>query len=241
MLSTTRLLPLAIATITQTQARRAKGAPGQPRRANPLGRRIDVDTRRLAVAAIGGYQRYLSPHKRFACAHRLLHGGESCSQYVKRAIAQQGLSAALSLARQRFQDCRTAHFTLKARQALAAAEADTENETEGENEVERKPGEKKRHHRQAHSQGAWMCDGGEVGNDCASECIDGGCELLAGQGHGTDCWPHREHHWPDCGLDDCDLADCDLTNWGDADCGSAGDCDPGDCGSGADCGSCDFG
>ena len=226
MLNTTRLLPLAIATVTQKRDKRAQATPGLAGGTGPLGRRIDADTRRLAVAAIGGYQRYLSPHKRFACAHRLLHGGESCSQYVKCAIAQQGLSAALPLARQRFQDCRTARFTLKARQALNKVKAEAENETEAE--AEQEPSAKKRRHDQSE-------------DDWAAACMDVGCEFLTWQDRKKNHLPDWGDCWPDCSLDDCDLADCDLTNWGDADCGSAGDCDPGDCGSGADCGSCDFG
>ena len=82
---------------------------------------IDCGIRQVAVAAIGGYQRYLPPHKRFACAHRVLHCGESCSQYVKRAIAQQGLSDALPLARQRFQACHAANLSLKAARASSSA------------------------------------------------------------------------------------------------------------------------
>lgn len=67
-----------------------------------------------AIAAINGYQRYLSPHKGFSCAHRVLHGGESCSQHIKQAIATKGLLAAVQLSKQRFADCKTAKLTLEA-------------------------------------------------------------------------------------------------------------------------------
>jgi putative component of membrane protein insertase Oxa1/YidC/SpoIIIJ protein YidD len=63
----------------------------------------------LAIAAISGYQQHLSPRKGFACAHRILYGGESCSQYVKRAIAREGLIEALRLSQQRFAQCKAAH------------------------------------------------------------------------------------------------------------------------------------
>ncbi|HAZ49213.1 MAG TPA: hypothetical protein DDW76_23430 [Cyanobacteria bacterium UBA11369] len=53
------------------------------------------------IASIKAYQRYISPHKGFSCAHRLLYGGESCSGYIKGA-AQKGLLQALSSARERF-------------------------------------------------------------------------------------------------------------------------------------------
>lgn len=48
---------------------------------------VDTPTRQIAIACIGGYQRYLSPHKGFVCAHRRLHGGDSCSQYVKTVLS----------------------------------------------------------------------------------------------------------------------------------------------------------
>ncbi len=41
----------------------------------------------LAIAAITGYQRYLSPYKGFRCAHRVLHQGESCSQYSANCLS----------------------------------------------------------------------------------------------------------------------------------------------------------
>jgi putative component of membrane protein insertase Oxa1/YidC/SpoIIIJ protein YidD len=56
---------------------------------------LDSGLGQIATTAIGGYQKYVSPHKGFSCAHRLLYGGESCSQYVKGAIAQNGLSRAI--------------------------------------------------------------------------------------------------------------------------------------------------
>lgn len=68
----------------------------------------------IAIATITGYQRYLSPHKGFACAHRVLHGGLSCSEYAKKAIAQFGLFQAVSLSKQRFRACKQAKLTLNA-------------------------------------------------------------------------------------------------------------------------------
>jgi putative component of membrane protein insertase Oxa1/YidC/SpoIIIJ protein YidD len=70
--------------------------------------------RRLAVQTIALYQRYLSPLKGFHCAHRRLHGGLSCSEYVKQTIAAQGIKRSLPLCRERFQACRAAHEILKA-------------------------------------------------------------------------------------------------------------------------------
>jgi putative component of membrane protein insertase Oxa1/YidC/SpoIIIJ protein YidD len=72
---------------------------------------------RYTVAGlITAYQTYLSPLKGFSCAHRVLHQGESCSQYVKRTVLERGLSDALPQTRQRFRDCRSAYLTILASQ-----------------------------------------------------------------------------------------------------------------------------
>jgi uncharacterized protein len=63
---------------------------------------------RLALAAIGGYQRHLSPRKGYACAYRIAHGGTGCSGFAKDAIARDGLFRAIPAIRQRFADCRDA-------------------------------------------------------------------------------------------------------------------------------------
>lgn len=68
----------------------------------------------IALLSIRSYQRYLSPHKGFRCAYRCLYETESCSEYVRQAIAQQGLLAALPLMRQRFQDCQDAELLIRA-------------------------------------------------------------------------------------------------------------------------------
>jgi putative component of membrane protein insertase Oxa1/YidC/SpoIIIJ protein YidD len=70
-----------------------------------------------AAGLITAYQKYLSPLKGFSCAHRVLHQGESCSQYVKRTILERGLSDALPQTRQRFRDCRSAYLTILASQS----------------------------------------------------------------------------------------------------------------------------
>ncbi len=78
-------------------------------------------TRGLAVTAISGYQKFLSPHKGFSCAHRVLYGCESCSQYFKRVIAEEGIGQAIANAKGRFQECREANQILKARRAKCRA------------------------------------------------------------------------------------------------------------------------
>jgi putative component of membrane protein insertase Oxa1/YidC/SpoIIIJ protein YidD len=67
---------------------------------------------RLAAWSIRLYQRRISPYKGFVCAHRVLHRGESCSQYVLRIVQQQGVRIAITAARLRFRDCRAAAHRL---------------------------------------------------------------------------------------------------------------------------------
>jgi putative component of membrane protein insertase Oxa1/YidC/SpoIIIJ protein YidD len=69
--------------------------------------------RPVAVAAIGGYQRYLSPHKGYHCAHAALYGGLSCSEYGKQAIQVNGLAGGLILLRERFQACHEAAIAIR--------------------------------------------------------------------------------------------------------------------------------
>lgn len=69
----------------------------------------------LAIA-ISGYQKYLSPYKGFCCAHKVHHGGVSCSEFVKQALLQDGLWQATPDIRQRFRECKTAALALSANQ-----------------------------------------------------------------------------------------------------------------------------
>ena len=68
---------------------------------------------RLALSAISGYQRHLSPRKGFGCAYRISHGGTGCSGYAKAAIADFGLLRAIPMIRTRFADCRDAAEELR--------------------------------------------------------------------------------------------------------------------------------
>lgn len=69
--------------------------------------------RSLAVA-ITGYQKYISPYKGFCCAHRVKHGGMSCSEYVKQALLHHGIWPAIPDIKQRFQECKLAASALNA-------------------------------------------------------------------------------------------------------------------------------
>jgi putative component of membrane protein insertase Oxa1/YidC/SpoIIIJ protein YidD len=64
---------------------------------------------RLALSAIRGYQRFLSPYKGFSCALRVATGGDSCSAYGYRAIRRGGLQVGLRLLRQRMHLCGHVH------------------------------------------------------------------------------------------------------------------------------------
>lgn len=74
---------------------------------------FDAVIRQIATNSISGYQKHISPRKGFSCAFRLLYKGESCSEYVKKTIAQDGLVAAIKKSRDRFQACREANHILK--------------------------------------------------------------------------------------------------------------------------------
>ncbi|WP_138499641.1 membrane protein insertion efficiency factor YidD [Nostoc sp. PA-18-2419] len=73
----------------------------------------------IAIESITAYQKYISPSKGFCCSHRLLHGGDSCSNFVKRMLNEQNLHQAVQLSIKRFQDCATASKTLTSNKARA--------------------------------------------------------------------------------------------------------------------------
>ncbi len=68
----------------------------------------------MAIDAIAIYKAYVSPHKGFACAHRMVHGGESCSTYIQRLLGEDSLMSVIGLSHQRFKACTVASQTLKA-------------------------------------------------------------------------------------------------------------------------------
>lgn len=63
----------------------------------------------LALLAIRGYQRWLSPHKGFSCAYRSWCGHASCSTLGLRAIRRFGVWRGLQVLDGRLQQCRLAH------------------------------------------------------------------------------------------------------------------------------------
>ena len=61
--------------------------------------------RKISVFGISFYQKHLSPYKGYCCAHRVLHGADSCSEYVKNVFYEQDLKKAIQLSQQRFLEC----------------------------------------------------------------------------------------------------------------------------------------
>jgi putative component of membrane protein insertase Oxa1/YidC/SpoIIIJ protein YidD len=65
--------------------------------------------RRIALAAIRGYQRWISPHKGYCCALRAVTGGDSCSAYGYQVIERFGLRRGLGLLDRRLALCGHVH------------------------------------------------------------------------------------------------------------------------------------
>jgi putative component of membrane protein insertase Oxa1/YidC/SpoIIIJ protein YidD len=69
---------------------------------------FDTLLTRGAVLAISGYRKYLSPYKGYSCAHRVLHGGDSCSMHIQKLVQEHGWKTAWQLAPERFAQCKAA-------------------------------------------------------------------------------------------------------------------------------------
>jgi putative component of membrane protein insertase Oxa1/YidC/SpoIIIJ protein YidD len=161
---------------------------------------VDSLSRQVGVAAITGYQKHISPHKGFICAHRVLCGGESCSQYIKRVVAQDGFQAAFVKSRERFQACKQANQILH-----AAKRQPRRSQSEEEQEESDTPPPKKAPY---------------ISGDHTScvDCADVGRNLAEVVGV-----------IPDCGSFDCSAANCHSLDCSGVDCGAL-DCGFLDCG-----------
>lgn len=86
------------------------------------------------VSLISFYQRFLSPHKGFCCAHRVLHGGPSCSAAVKSILLERGAWSSWTDIWLRFRECQAAARTLRMvrKGQLSAALAIRQNADESE-------------------------------------------------------------------------------------------------------------
>ena len=65
-----------------------------------------------ALTGIALYQRWLSPHKGFRCAHAAFYGGESCSAAIARTIRKRGLVGSGPAIAARFAACRQTYGLL---------------------------------------------------------------------------------------------------------------------------------
>ena len=201
---------------------------------------FNAASRGLAVTAISGYQKFISPHKGFSCAHRVLYGCESCSQYFKQVIAEEGIVTAIANAKGRFQECREANEILKKRRSQCKAARNyyasrlatntrainSENPEETdipEDSETTKPPKLGGSQWSSKRRSQPINQSNKPNNNC-NNCGD----------------------WVDCVYtitgQDCPDLSCPDLSCGNADCLSGMDCSGLDCGSldcgGADCGSC---
>ncbi|MEJ6480993.1 membrane protein insertion efficiency factor YidD [Nostoc punctiforme UO1] len=197
---------------------------------------FDSFTRQVSAAAITGYQKHISPHKGFACAHRILYGGESCSGYFKRVIAKEGLKVALVNSRERFQACKEANQILRKLAAASPSGSGVRNRREPpilrlphhyvsmsiENSEESTEEEVETQQRKQAS--------GKVGqtssfinsnNTECFDCADLGCNCAEILNMAPDCGA-PDCGAPDCGAPDCSFLDCSGADCSFLDCGSCG-------------------
>lgn len=87
----------------------------------------------LAIGLINVYQRYLSPHKGFCCAHAALHQGDSCSQAIKTSIKTNGVFAGYGLIRRRLDECKAAYALLSEKRKNKQSESKEKGKQEKDN------------------------------------------------------------------------------------------------------------
>lgn len=181
----------------------------------------------IALGAIWGYQRWISPRKGWRCAHSVLHGGTGCSGHAKHAIRSHGIWAAIPLIRQRLRECREASVALRANCAVCN-ERDPEDSSGEDGRPNRGPWGRKRRKGARTSATDNACD--------ALDCGLGGCLpalalpafCASSGGSGAQPAPSPDkmaNPTPDAAPDG---GGCDL---GGLDCGGMPSCDG--------CGSCD--
>ena len=67
----------------------------------------------ILINAIIFYQRYLSPHKGYSCAHGVYHGRSSCSHWAIRIIKKHGIFMFIPLMIKRLKACHMAYEEIK--------------------------------------------------------------------------------------------------------------------------------
>ena len=66
----------------------------------------------IVVLLISFYQKFISPYKGFRCAYAVLHGGDSCSEAIKKIVLAKGCIGGYQETRERFKACKAANETL---------------------------------------------------------------------------------------------------------------------------------
>jgi putative component of membrane protein insertase Oxa1/YidC/SpoIIIJ protein YidD len=88
---------------------------------------FDVLLSRGAVVVIIGYRKYVSPYKGFSCAHRVLHGGDSCSMHIQQLVQEHGWKTAWQRAPQRFAASKAASHELRSQSDSSRAKGRKRN------------------------------------------------------------------------------------------------------------------
>jgi putative component of membrane protein insertase Oxa1/YidC/SpoIIIJ protein YidD len=194
----------------------------------------------LALFFVASYQRHISPHKGFNCAHRTLTGELSCSEYFRQTLQQNGLSQALTELPPRLVTCKQSSRILY-RQRYLAISPDPEASQPNTPDLEKKPNtpnlkKKPKRHQNTNqvcgelldcgclNYGNVSCLSGSDSSPDDSTIFDGGLDLS--DSSTTDSSPADSTIF-DGGLDlsdssttDSHLSDCDCSDCGDIDgCG----------------------
>jgi putative component of membrane protein insertase Oxa1/YidC/SpoIIIJ protein YidD len=150
---------------------------------------FDTFGRSICVACISGYQKYLSPRKGFACAHRLLYKEESCSQYIKKVIVHEGIRVAIEKSRVRFQECKQASQILRAHRISSQTSEESEKTNKHKNSSIN----------QCLDNATNSC---QCADPSCSDVVDCAFTDHSSLCSGFDC------NIPDCGGLDCSILDC---------------------------------
>lgn len=125
----------------------------------------------IAVSAIHLYRRHISPRKGFRCAHHVLHGCGSCSDFGLQVFARRPFAQAFVMQRRRFQECVQAKQVLILA-AIAAAEGGDKQAPDQENQQQGEQGQK--------PQGSKWCHWSDACNIPSSVDICSGLDLCSG-------------------------------------------------------------
>lgn len=83
-----------------------------------------VALKSISIVCIEFYQKNISPHKGFRCAHAALYQENSCSAAIKEIIEVNGLIGGYRLIRQRLNDCKQAYAQLRYEEGNASNKKD---------------------------------------------------------------------------------------------------------------------